>query len=161
MSKITVSITDHLKAKLSPTAAQIVATNYGYRNEFLFDGHDHQILRVIAYETNELGNGDIFSFIKTNYHINIVKHPDDFKAWLESVFQTTVDKLFGYWVTSQASCLDLYIDTVDDEITKLTLPSDYLILSDLSVDGCLIVTNQPKSANDQVQTATVKNLKSN
>lgn len=158
MSKTTMRITDHIKSKLSNTAAQIVAANKGYRNDFLFDGDDHHILDVISYENDELGNADISDFIKKVYHIDIVNNPDDFKTWLENVFQTSIDKLFGYWLTSKDSCIALYTDTLDDEITKLTLPSDYLILSDLSVDGCLIVTNQPKSANENVQTKFVKDI---
>lgn len=160
MSKTTIYITDHIKSKLSNTAAQIVAANTGYRNDFLFDGDDHQILAVIAYEHAELGNDDIFNFIKKSYHIDIVKQPDAFKIWLAKVFQTDVNNLFGYWLTSQESCLDLYVDTLDDEITKLTLPNDYLILADLSVDGCLIVTNQPKSDNELVQMNFVRDIKS-
>ena len=81
-----------------------------------------------------------------------------FKTWLEKIFQTSVDNLFGYWLTSKDSCIALYTDTLDDEITELTLPMDYLILSDLSVDGCLIVTNQPKSDNENVQTKFVKDI---
>ena len=160
MSETTIRITDHIKSKLSNTTAQIVAANTGYRNDFLFDGNDHQILAVISYEHDELGNDDIFNFIKKSYHIDIVKHPDEFKSWLEKVFQTSVNNLFGYWLTSQDSCLDLYADTLNDEITKLILPNDYLILADLSVDGCLIVTNQPKSDNESVQTTFVRDIKS-
>lgn len=158
MSKTTMRITDHIKSKLSNTAAQIVAANKGYRNDFLFDGDDHQILDVISYENDELENDDIFDFIKKIYHIDIIKNPDEFKTWLENVFQTRADNLFGYWLTTKDSCIDLYADTLDDEITKLPLPTDYLILSDLSVDGCLIVTNQPKSDNKHVQTKFVKDI---
>ena len=158
MSKTTISITDSIKSKLSNTASQIIAFNKGYRNDFLFDGDDHQILDVISYENDELGNDDIFDFIKKIYRIDIVKNSDEFKTWLEKIFQTSVDNLFGYWLTSKDSCIALYTDTLDDEITELTLPMDYLILSDLSVDGCLIVTNQPKSDNENVQTKFVKDI---
>lgn len=158
MSRTTRSITNHLKSKLSKTAAQIVTDNIGYRNDYLFDGNGHQILDVIAYEHDELGNTDIFDFVKKMYHINITKHSDKFKAWLETIFQTGVDHLFGYWVTTEDSCISLYTDTLDDEITKLTLPTNYLILSDLSIDGCLIVTDQPKSANESVQMKLVKDI---
>lgn len=158
MSKTTIRITDHMKSKLSKTAAQIVATNNGYRNDFLFDGNDHRILDVISYEHAELGNDDIFDFVKKIYHINIIKHPDEFNTWLETIFQTSVDHLFGYWVTTKDSCISLYTDALDDEITKLTLPTNYLILSDLSIDGCLIVTDQPKSDNESVPTKFIKDI---
>lgn len=158
MSKTTISITDHIKSKLSKTATQIVTANTGYRNDFLFDGDDHQILAVIAYEHDELGNDDVFDFVKKIYHIDIVKHPDEFKAWLEKVFQTNVTNLFGYWLTSEDNCIELYTDALDNEITKLTLPTNYLILSDLSIDGCLIVTDQPKSATESVPTKFIKDI---
>lgn len=158
MSKTTVSMTDHLKSKLSSTALQIVAANNGYRNDFLFDGDDHQILAVISYEHDELGNDDIFDFIKKSYHIDIVKQPDEFKTWLETIFQIRVDHLFGYWLTTKDNCIELYTDALDNEITKLTLPTNYLILSDLSIDGCLIVTDQPKSDTESVQTKFIKDI---
>lgn len=129
-----------LKPKLSKLTQNIVDTNIGYRNDYLFDGNDFLIMDVIEYEKNELGNDDIHDFIKSQYNIK----PKDIKAWLESKFNTKVDKLYGYWLSSKLG-IDTYIDSFDDLITEIPLPDKYIILSDLGNDGCLIVSPKPKS----------------
>lgn len=130
-----------LNPKLSNEIKTIIKNKIGYRNDYLFDGDDFLIMDVIAHEEKELGNTDITEFIKSQYNIK----PKNIKPWLESNFNIKVDKLYGYWLAPKSG-IDLYIDFPEtDLITEIKLPKEYIVLSDLKCDGCLIVSPTPKS----------------
>lgn len=141
--------------QLTNQTRDIIKNKKGYRNDYLFDGDNFLIMDVIAYETEELQNTDIFEFTKSQYAINNL----EIKNWLESLFKMSTKNLYGYWYASKKG-IELYIDNPENElITELKLPKKYVILSDLGYDGCLIATDTPKSIiTENAKTCLLKEL---
>lgn len=125
--------------KQTVTAAEIIATNIGYRNDALFSGDDYLIHDVLDWEMHELQNTDILDYLN-------LSHFDDVIDYVKQHFGT--DEVYGYWFTTKQNVIDLYHGDTED-MTQFELPSDYLILSDLDDDGILIVSQTPKSALEQ------------
>ena len=132
-------------AELSPDARDIITHNIGYRNDDLFDGDDHLLPDVLAFEINELENEDILDFTDSqdgNDVINIAN------AWYGE--DTPV---YAYWFATLPNVRKLYTSHFEDDdptivepITAFELPEKYIVISDLDQDGMCIMSPTPKSA---------------
>ena len=138
-----------MNSNLTLTAKNIVQSNIGFRNPYLFDGEDHSAKDAYEYETIELQNDDIQDFIKNQYNVTITSS-ETFDDWLHNLKQFSQKaELFLYWFTSQQAVYDLYSGT--EETIQYTLPNNYIIVSDLGPDGSAIVSNEPLSSLQQTQ----------
>ena len=97
-----------MNSNLTLTAKNIVQSNIGFRNPYLFDGEDHSAKDAYEYETIELQNDDIQDFIKNQYNVTITSS-ETFDDWLHNLKQFSQKaELFLYWFTSQQAVYDLY-----------------------------------------------------
>lgn len=131
-------------AQLSPEAREIITQNIGYRNDELFDGNDHLLPDVLAFEINELENEDILDFTNSqdgNDVINIAN-----ARFGENT------PVYAYWFATLRNVRELYSTPLEDDptiaepITAFELPEEYIVISDLDQDGICIMSPTPKSA---------------
>lgn len=121
---------------------------YLYRSEECYGSGERETRKVIAYETNELGNTDIWEYCIKHYalsettkmRINIVLNDpyneNNTKLAIDSLIKE-LSWLYGkeprycVWLTDFDSCVELY-----GEPTTKCLASN-IVLSDLGEDGML------------------------
>lgn len=121
---------------LSKTTQKIIQDGIGYRNDNISEiGAAEEIQTVLEYEIEELDNTDIFEF--TN-HNSIEAIVDDVSKILHS------NKIYVLWITSKKGVKAVYPDDYEtnqvEEINAYKLPKEYVILSDLGLDGILITS---------------------
>lgn len=126
--------------------------NYLYRSEECYGSGERDIRKVIAYETNELGNTDIWHYCMARYElsmetkdkINEILNDLHNRSIYERDMKEAIDlliedltRIFGVepryclWLTDFDTCRDFYGDP-----TTKCLPSN-IIISDLYEDGKL------------------------
>lgn len=121
--------------------------NCVYRNESSSSGVTN-IRDILTYEFNELGNEDIFDYLKDhfygyNHSILSKKYWIDYTMkFLSITLNITEDNMRGVWLASMAAVRELYSKNGYDNIYKYDVWSTkFKIISDLGYDGKLFLYN--------------------
>lgn len=138
-------------------------THIGYRNNGLFGGEDHFLVKVLYEEICSMENDDILDYVKSKYNLdyNRAYNPDGTPLfdwdWYQALLaklnpkfnlpesSTNLGSFYAYWLAPKSGVREFYKDQFEaTEITKFKITDPYVILSDLGKEGFLIVTPLPK-----------------
>lgn len=124
---------------LSKSAEILISNNIGYRCDNTYGSGVKDFKDILHYETCELYNEDIYLTLTSLYGFD-TNNEDDIIDFCKSKLNTN-SKLVAKWVcTSKEECIEIYCDEhITPEIEEFILPDNYLIVSDLSSQGQLIV----------------------
>lgn len=114
--------------KLSEVAKELLRTQIGYRNDGLSEGI-FTISEIIEYETEELGNEDIYDTCEELYN---TRNPLEV---IENTFGKEV--VYGMWFARKEDILEYYAEDGETEINSYNIPNNAVVISDLGEDGVL------------------------
>lgn len=78
----------------------------GYRVESIIDYHERNLENIVTFETEELGNEDIFCTIKKLYDLDCNK--DELISILSKEFDCKTDELCGVWLCNPDKWWNIY-----------------------------------------------------
>lgn len=121
-----------------------LARNGGYRNERAYGSGVRSLTEVVAFETKELGNTDIYDTLKRVYsvpldlRVNRDKLNEQVFKWVENVMQASRRDINVIWVCYSLQSVITHYGTSDNLIFNVRFNGDFLIISDLGDEGCLV-----------------------
>lgn len=136
---------------MTKQAQQILQTGIGYRYESYMNSGVRNFTEVVTFETTELGNDDIFLTMCYLYHLklDLRKHRgiliSEITTAVSNYLSIPIELLEAIWVCSDIKgCFKQYGDwsASINNYTTVQFTDKYMLISDLGIDGCLIVYRQ-------------------
>jgi hypothetical protein len=152
----------------TPTLEKMIREGRGYRTETFSGSKIRKIADIIRGEIS-FGNTDVIEYLQKNCNIlkdyvydrtipgriyfdyidfcieNAPHIAAEIEAFLKEVFRVEdIDDLEGIWLTDHENVVTLYGGT-DNDIDEYLIPDEnFIVISDLGIDGSLFVFNVNK-----------------
>lgn len=134
-----------MKKKYSDSASLILRNKVGYRDDTVYGAYTYKFPDVLDFETQELGNTDIYATMRKLYGIlpNVRRSRadlNDMVLWYcRDYFKCSCYDLLAIWLCALPSHVSTYYNGQSNNIRKVSLVEPLLLVSDLDFYGCLIV----------------------
>ena len=130
--------------QLSSTAKTLLLNRNGWRNDALFDNVNKPFLDVLSYlYKHYLDCGkDVDVLLETSEHDILFKFINNYFCDKLGIWNNS--NIYCKWFTTQHGYSKVY-KTVGEsyELCQYLFPEKFLIVSDLGIDGCLVVSDAP------------------
>ena len=144
--RVVLQLNPKCKIKMSTAAKTIMHTRRGYRNEYdLCHARMDCFATVLAYETMELGNRDIYHTVKSYYgldKLNLRQSRENINNIILNIFaehfKCNPTTLKCCWMCAELEDAIRYYG--NDDLKQVVFTSRFLIASDLGREGVLIVS---------------------
>lgn len=130
---------------LSTETRKILTSKKGYRNDEFFGDRVLDLYDIIQYEIIELGNEDIpDTLLNTQPEFQNYIKDGSLEELAKSCCVFLKEKYprykTGLWLATKEAVQTLYRGT--ENISEYHIPAEYIVLSDLGFDGCLLAFEQ-------------------
>lgn len=151
--------------ELSSAAKFVLDNKIGYRNPYIYGSGVVDVLQIVRYEIEELGNLDIPYFCVSNFGMGITEEEIDymnsgqaddyewdvfveyfmnrFESFMYKKTNITPENWFGIWVGTVDDIIQNYEGETENIVEVNFGDRDIIILSDLDSDGALVLSFEP------------------